>query len=356
MKIIFNKNTQDLSITDNINIYYFDIDDYDQLTYNYVNDTLKWHIYNNELYSPVDNKMVHVLEILYNVPYTLYNWIFINNNKYDLHRKNILYSQKYYIKIAPEIKIIKSYDGRLIKLNNIYTIKNMYWFVEFENLKYYMMVCDCIIIKLNQEHIDLALNSYKNHYWVRDTKIENIYNIQYVYSNTLIAKKNKLFYEKIYLHKLIFAHHNNIDLGELNGRNILHTNGDIYDNRAENLKIEYKKERKITAKKLPVEFLCFRKEKLPKYVVYYEEKYGESEEEKNIKDPELKKSFMNERKIKINNGEIFNDSRKSREFFKIENHPKLNKVWCSSKSIKITIEEKFEETSKKLESLNIITI
>jgi hypothetical protein len=167
----------------------------------------------------------------------------------------------------------------------------------------------------------------------------------------LINENNKLVYKKIYLHKLIFE--NNIQKNyDENGSNILHINGDIYDNREENLKIEYKKTRKINAKEVPSIILNNLNVKLPKYVVYYKEKYGESEQEKKIKDPELKKKFIIDRKIKLNNKELFEDDRKTREFFKIENHPKTIKSWCSCKSIKKTIETKYSETLIKLEMFN----
>ena len=93
MKLKFNKNTQDLTITDNKHFYYFDIDDYENLTYYNGNSAVVWIMYNDELIT-MQNKNIHVLEVLFNVPYELYDWVFINNNKYDLHRKNIYYTQK----------------------------------------------------------------------------------------------------------------------------------------------------------------------------------------------------------------------------------------------------------------------
>lgn len=42
----------------------------------------------------------------------------------------------------------------------------------------------------------------------------------------------------------------------------------------------------------------------------------------------------------------------TREFFRIEKHPKLDKVWSSSKSIKKTWQEKLEQTKKKLYELD----
>jgi hypothetical protein len=85
-------------------------------------------------------------------------------------------------------------------------------------------------------------------------------------------------------------------------------------------KVDYKRERKYNAVKLPYEL---KQEEIPKYVSYYKECY-------NVQ----KKLY--------------------REFFKIEKHPKMikNKVYISSKSNKINILEKLEEIKKILKKLN----
>lgn len=85
-------------------------------------------------------------------------------------------------------------------------------------------------------------------------------------------------------------------------------------------KVDYKRERKYNAVKLPCEL---NQEQIPKYVSYYKECY-------NVQ----KKLY--------------------REFFKIEKHPKMvkNKVYISSKSNKINILEKLEEIKKILKKLN----
>tara|TARA_E500000178_G_scaffold184710_1_gene183019 strand:- start:779 stop:1393 length:615 start_codon:yes stop_codon:yes gene_type:complete len=85
-------------------------------------------------------------------------------------------------------------------------------------------------------------------------------------------------------------------------------------------KVDYKRERKYNAVKLPCEL---KQEQIPKYVSYYKECY-------NVQ----KKLY--------------------REFFKIEKHPKMikNKVYISSKSNKINILEKLEEIKKILKKLN----
>ena len=63
---------------------------------------------------------------------------------------------------------------------------------------------------------------------------------------------------------------------------------------------------------------------IPKYVVYYREMYNK---EKQL----------------------------SREFFKIEKHPKLTKPLAGSKSNKLTILEKLEQIKQKLQQLETTT-
>jgi hypothetical protein len=79
-----------------------------------------------------------------------------------------------------------------------------------------------------------------------------------------------------------------------------------------------RRERKHNAKPLPE---GLTNSMMKKYVVYYSEKYGK-------------------------------DNNCSREFFKIEKHPKLTKPWISSKSNKVTLIEKLKAANDMVDSLN----
>lgn len=78
-----------------------------------------------------------------------------------------------------------------------------------------------------------------------------------------------------------------------------------------------KRERKQTAKDLPE---GLTQDMMRKYVVYYEETYNK---EKDL----------------------------HREFFKVEKHPKLDKPWMSSKSGKVTLQEKLTQANKIVDDL-----
>ncbi len=79
-----------------------------------------------------------------------------------------------------------------------------------------------------------------------------------------------------------------------------------------------RRERKHNAKPLPE---GLTNSMMKKYVVYYSEKYGK-------------------------------DNNCSREFFKIEKHPKLTKPWISSKSNKIPLLDKLKAANDMVDSLN----
>ena len=83
--------------------------------------------------------------------------------------------------------------------------------------------------------------------------------------------------------------------------------------------ISKKKARKCTAKSLP---LGITQEMMKKYVIYYHE-------------------YLNPEKTR------------SREFFKIEKHPKLEKIWIGTKSNKVSLQEKLKQANKVVEDLEL---
>ena len=126
-----------------------------------------------------------------------------------------------------------------------------------------------------------------------------------------------------YLHSLIM---NRVQEKPNEKLSIDHINWDKLDNRRENLRWATQSEqnsnrnklkRKNGARSLPEEIT---QDMMRKYVVYYNECYNK---EKN--------SY--------------------REFFKVEKHPKLDKIWISSKSGKIDIKEKLKSANKIVDDL-----
>ena len=79
-----------------------------------------------------------------------------------------------------------------------------------------------------------------------------------------------------------------------------------------------KRARKCTAKSLPT---GLTQTMMKKYVIYYHE-------------------YLNAERTR------------SREFFKIEKHPKLKKIWIGTKSNKVTLMDKLKQVNKVVEELD----
>jgi len=129
-----------------------------------------------------------------------------------------------------------------------------------------------------------------------------------------------------YLHSIIM---NRVQEKPNDNYSVDHINKDKLDNRRENLRWATqsqqntntdKRNRKHNARSLPE---GITHDMLRKYVVYYKECYNKE-----------KKLY--------------------REFFKVEKHPKLDKIWISSKSNKIDIIDKLNSANKIVDDLEKI--
>lgn len=255
----------------------------------------------------------------------------INNLFCNLNEiKKIVKEQKYYSydKNLLENEINENYDiisfdegHRSLVGNKANQLLNPIWTVieknNINNIFNIIYTSNNKFIKVSLDDIDLIKsNNNKNLTW-------NINEHGYAYTTS----------EQIYtyMHRLIMQ---SIDPNDDPNLSVDHINRDRLDNRRENLKWanqseqnynQNKKTRKYNAQELPKEIENIV---LPKYVYYAKEIYN-----------------------KISGA--------TREFFRIENHPKLlAKCWSSSKSSKISILDKLEETKQKLYELdnNILKI
>ena len=244
------------------------------------------------------NKVISNNIYLENHLMKLDNIIFFKNNKLDFRLENL---KPKCFKLLQQVKILEYYKGHIPVLGcSANKEKNPYWLVEENDKKYYIMFCEKnTLFKFSLESLD------------------KIKNITWFNTNNGYIAYRKSGYNNIYLHQHLMDYHGN-GKGQLS---VDHINRDKLDNRLENLRIttqsiqnsnQDKRKRKCNARKLPKELENII---LPKYVNYNKEEYKPN---------------------------------KFREYFRIEKHPKLKKIWSSSKSIKLNILDKLKQTKEKL--------
>ena len=244
---------------------------------------------------------------------------FLNLDYNDYREKNLLITEKIDEKIIPpsNYKIISEGESYYIKEGKYAgQFRNMYWKIEDNNITYYLMhIKDEIFTKISKRDINkILLLNEKRPSW-------------YIGSNGYICTTIRNNGEKkfIYLHQLILDVHDE-DLTSFE-KTVDHINCDKLDNRRNNLRLvnmsvqnanRCKASRRCDAGELPDNLT---QKDLPKYVIY----------RKEILDKE---------------------TQRYREYFYIQNHPKLEKTWETTKSNKISIREKLKLAKLKLEYLD----
>ena len=197
-------------------------------------------------------------------------------------------------------------------------MKNPFWKIIENGKEYWLMYCEKdTIIKLCQKSLDKIIE-YEN-------KNEGHKITFFRHNNGYISSTTKL-----YIHQIITGCYGN-GKGTTN-ISVDHIDQDPLNNSWENLRIATrkeqeqnskgikpgtKKERKHNAQDLPD---GITQEIMKKYVVYYKD-YADK------------------------------DKKILREYFRIEGHPKLDKLWSTTKSNKITIQEKLSQANKVVDDL-----
>jgi hypothetical protein len=266
------------------------------------------------------NQKISYLDFIYK--YDPFNIIycFKNNNQYDLRRDNISVQHKYHDKMCVDYNIINYTLGHYTEIGkDAYLMKNPMWKIKENNKEYILMYCEKeTIVKLCPLSYQKILDFEKE--YNEDKKITFFKN-----SCGYIMSSNNL-----YIHQIITGCYGN---GKgTNNISVDHIDQDPLNNSWENLRIATREEqeqnskgikegtiraRKKSAKPLPE---GITKEMFRKYVVYYHE-------------------WLNPEKTR------------SREFFKIEKHPKSNKNITGTKSNSVSILDKLSQINKIADEL-----
>ena len=300
-------------------IYHMDMDDRDKI----INFNKRFMFNNKDDMYPSYNyneQVVNYLTFIYKFKEINVKYTFNNNNPYDLRRCNVKYYHVFHETMTQNFNIIEYISGHYADNGrDAYHMKNPMWKVNEYGKEILLMYCEKdTLIKICPIALDKIREYEKNHN-------NNNKNTFFIHHNGYICSTNSL-----YIHQIIKGCYGN-GKGTKN-ISVDHIDQDPLNNTWENLKIASRKEqeqncngikegtkreRKHNAQELPD---GITQESMRKYVCYYKD-YADKD-----------KTIL-------------------REYFRIETHPKMNKLWSTSKSCKISIHEKLAQANKVIDDL-----
>jgi hypothetical protein len=302
--------------------YFMDIDDRDAI----INYSKKFFFQNeNDLYPSYNfnEQKINYLIFLYNFKEINVKYVFKNGNPLDLRRCNVECHHMYHYSIIAHYNIVEYIPGHCSK-NGVdpYSMKNPMWKILENDKEYMLMYCEKeTIIKLcslsYQKILDFEKEIKKKLTWYKS-------------SNGYIQSHNPNDAKNYYIHQIITGCYGNgkgtknisvdhIDQNPLNNSwgNLRIATREEQEQNCKGIKEGTKRERKKSAKPLPE---GITQEMFRKYVVYYHE-------------------WLNLEKTR------------SREFFKIEKHPKSDKIIIGTKSNNVSILDKLVQINKIVDEL-----
>ena len=309
--IKYNKKTYLLDLDDRDNIINFN----KKFVYNNLSDIYPSYNYNEQT--------INYLMFLYNFKENNVKYIFKNGNPLDLRKCNVEYYHIYHYEIISTCDIIEYIPGHYSKHGvDPYFMKNPIWKIKENDKEYLLMYCEkdtiCKLCPISYQKI-LDFEQNKN-----DGKKLTFHKHcnGYILSST----------QSLFIHQIITGCYGNgkgtkqvsvdhIDRNPLNNtfENLRIATREEQEKNSKGIANGTKRARKTSAKDLPE---GISQEMMKKYVVYYHE-------------------WLDKEKTKYRN------------YFKVEKHPKLEKIWIGTKSNKVSIKDKLDLANKIVTDLEI---
>jgi len=268
-------------------------------------------------------KRVTYLDFIFNYNKESVYYIFINKNQYDLRRCNVKIYHNYHKIIIEQYEILDYIPGHyLTNGQDANMMKNPLWRIKENEKEYLLMYCEKnTICKLCSKSYNVILE--------HENKI-NKKLTWYKCANGYIQTHGVDHGKNYYIHQIITGCYGNgkgttnisvdhIDQNPLNNsfENLRIATREEQEQNSKGIKSGTKRERKYSAKPLPE---GITQDMMAKYVCYYHE-------------------YLNP------------EHTKSREYFKIEKHPKLDKLWIGTKSNKVSIQDKLTQINMIVKNL-----
>jgi len=251
-------------------------------------------------------------------------YIFKNDNALDLRRCNVNIYHWFHKNIIEKYEMIEYINGHYLSLGqDANVMKNPIWKIKENDKEYLLMYCEKdTICKICSDSYQKILDYESN--------INNDKKLTWYKASNGYIQTHNFEHKCYYIHQIIMNCYGNgkgtknisvdhIDQNPLNNslENLrVATQKEQQDN-CNGIKEGTKRERKSTAKPLPEGIL---QNMMKKYVVYYQEWLDK-------------------------------EHTKQREYFKIEKHPKLDKHWMTTKSNKVSIQDKLAQANKVIDDL-----